>query len=252
MVKIKNPEIQNFIEENQGKHFCHCLCNGIIIIKERYYYYGIPKYVLGHSNRVIKKKKTIEIDKWVEENQGKHFCACPRHEVIIIRREYHCCGIPKYIKNHENIGRKFSEERRNNISKSLKGVQCSEEKKQILSVSVSNAIKGENNPNWRGGTSFEPYCEKFNELLKENIRERDNHQCQYPECLCTQLESLVIYGCKLNVHHIHYDKENCYPDLITLCRTCNTKANGNREYWEQLYMDILKKRGLLNYFGNNK
>jgi len=87
--------------------------------------------------------------------------------------------------------------------------------------------------------SFKPYCPKFNKRLKEKIRNRDNRTCQ----LCEVKEN----GKKLAVHHIHYDKENCYPDLIALCNSCNVKVNINRDYWESYFMELLNKRGLLRY-----
>lgn len=111
-------------------------------------------------------------------------------------------------------------------------------------------FSGDKNPNWNGGLSFKPYCYRFNEQLKEEIRKRDNYQCQHPDCLITQLESKVLYSKALIPHHVHYDKENCYPDLITLCSKHNSVANGNRDYHEELFMKILKERNLLNYFGD--
>lgn len=96
---------------------------------------------------------------------------------------------------------------------------------------------GEKNPAWNGGTSFKPYCHKFNKPLKEAIRERDNRTCQK----CNAEEN----GRKLDVHHIHYDKENCDPDLISLCRRCNVIVNSNRKYWEAYFMANLAWRGLL-------
>lgn len=97
----------------------------------------------------------------------------------------------------------------------------------------------ENHPQWRGGLSFLPYCSKFNDELKERIRERDGRKCQL--CPCTEKENRR----KLDVHHVHYDKENCEPDLISLCNNCNLKVNFNRDYYENLFMEILKKRCLV-------
>lgn len=98
---------------------------------------------------------------------------------------------------------------------------------------------GELNPNWQGGISFIPYCNKFNNKFKEAVRERDNYTCQ----LCGAEQN----GRKLSVHHIHYDKKNCYPDCIALCASCNSKVNGNRDYWELFFKDKLHKKGLLNW-----
>lgn len=98
---------------------------------------------------------------------------------------------------------------------------------------------GKNHGNWRGGISFEPYCDKFNNKFKELVRERDGYICQL--CGCEQ------NGRKLDVHHIHYDKANCYPDVVALCRSCNSKVNGDRDYWEQYFENQLLERGMINW-----
>jgi DNA-binding XRE family transcriptional regulator/transposase-like protein len=108
----------------------------------------------------------------------------------------------------------------------------------IKSRTRSELKMGENHPNWKGGISFEPYCEKFNNIFKESVRKRDDYMCKL--CGCTQNDN----GRKLDVHHIHYDKENCYPDVVALCRSCNIKVNSNRDYWESYFEDQLLKRGM--------
>ncbi len=113
-----------------------------------------------------------------------------------------------------------------------KGIPRSEETKKKLA-----GYNGEKASRWKGGISFEPYCPKFNKQLKEQIRERDNRTCQ----LCSEKEN----GRKLDIHHIHYDKSNCEPDLIALCHICNAKVNSNREYYEDLFMKLLTQKGLL-------
>ncbi len=83
----------------------------------------------------------------------------------------------------------------------------------------------EEHGNWRGGLSFEPYPTKWTEDLKESIRKRDGYSC----CECGEEQN----GKKLSVHHIDYDKENLDPkNLISLCRSCHTKTNYDRDYWE--------------------
>lgn len=110
---------------------------------------------------------------------------------------------------------------------------------KIHKEKIRQANIGEKNANWNGGTSFLPYCYKFNDELKERIRNRDNRTCQL--CPCTEEEN----GKKLSVHHIHYDKPNCEPDLISLCNACNMKVNFNRDHWEKHFMNILRERGLV-------
>jgi hypothetical protein len=80
--------------------------------------------------------------------------------------------------------------------------------------------KGKLCPAWKGGLSFEPYTTDWTKTLKHSIRERDHFVCQ------------ICYKNGWYVHHINYDKKNCNPDnLITLCHSCHTKTNHNRNYW---------------------
>jgi len=92
---------------------------------------------------------------------------------------------------------------------------------------------GSNNPAWNGGGSFEPYPVEFNEKLKYKIRQRDNFTCQIIEC------GIKENGKAHAVHHIDYDKNNCRDEnLITLCISCNTKVNYNRQEWKNLLQEI--------------
>jgi len=106
---------------------------------------------------------------------------------------------------------------------------------------IRKATLGKLNPNWNEGSSLLSYCPKFNRSLKESIRKRDGYVCQH--CGKTQIQKRKL----LSVHHIHYDKPNCYPDLITLCDICNTKVNKliERKSYENLFMNKLNERGLL-------
>jgi hypothetical protein len=99
---------------------------------------------------------------------------------------------------------------------------------------------GEDNPAWRGGISFEPYCPKFNNEFKERVRIFFGRKCA--ECGKTEEEN----GRKLSIHHINYDKQICcngkIPLFIALCHAHNTKANKNREDWELHYTNIINTK----------
>ena len=91
---------------------------------------------------------------------------------------------------------------------------------------------GENHPNWKGGISFEPYCSKFNNQLKEQVRDKFNRKC----FLCGKPEK-DNNNRKLHVHHVDYNKgQGCgYQwSLIPLCESCHAKTNYNRYYWFNL------------------
>lgn len=114
---------------------------------------------------------------------------------------------------------------------------CSQE---CYGVWLSDAIKGENHPNWNNGSSFEPYCEKFNNDFKERCRAFFNYECV--ECGKSQEEN----GRKLSVHHVNYDKLTCCNDatplFVVLCHSCHAKTNGDRQYWEEHFTEIIFER----------
>lgn len=96
---------------------------------------------------------------------------------------------------------------------------------------------GENASNWNGGSSFEPYCPKFDEKFKESIREKFGRVCFL--CPTTEEEN----GKKLSVHHINYNKDCLCDDsdcrFVPLCMRCHGKTNHDREHWENLIMEKL-------------
>jgi hypothetical protein len=135
----------------------------------------------------------------------------------------------KYNKPHPHLGKKIkhSEETKKKISLTIKK-QYKNGRIAWIKGKERLDIKGDKNPAWNGGSSFEPYSIDWTDTLKRSIRERDHYICQ----LCSQYGNYV--------HHIDYNKKNCNPsNLITLCVGCNSKVNKNRNYW-------------LNYFINKQ
>lgn len=148
-------------------------------------------------------------------------------------------------------GRIFTEEHRKNLSKALTGHKLSEETRNKLSggknhmygKKLSDEHKkkisgekngmygkyGENHPCWKGGISCEPYCDVWiDKEYKESIKERDNYTCQNPFCLCDSSDIVL--------HHINYVKKDCKPNnLITVCNSSNSRANGDRWVWQEIY-----------------
>ncbi len=107
-----------------------------------------------------------------------------------------------------------------------------------------DAKKGSNNSNWQNGIGKLPYSFDFTLKLKDSIRKRDNYICQ--KCNITEEEHLIVYGKVLSIHHIDYNKQNCKEDnLITLCISCNFRANYNRDYWQKFYTDKILEKTLL-------
>lgn len=71
---------------------------------------------------------------------------------------------------------------------------------------TKETLKGEKNPNWRNGSSFEPYPIIFNKEFKTLVKLRDNYCCI--NCGISEQKSRLLYGRGLCPHHIDYIKEN--------------------------------------------
>jgi len=120
------------------------------------------------------------------------------------------------------------------------GSECSEETKQKLSqyfsqphisMQYSKRMIGRKNPAWAGGCSNE-YGPGFGRRLKREIRDRDNHICQF--CLVEE------NGKRLDVHHIDYDKFNNDPtNLIACCHSCHSNTLFDRDMWIEICQDIV-------------
>ena len=226
------------------------------------------KYINGHQNRgrriTEETKRKISI-----ANTGRRFTEEVRKKV----------SIAKMGKNNPMYGRKHSKkwcmaqsekmkakgtshpakrpEVRKKISEAQKRLGQNHHKKtlearklqseKMLALGENNPMKrpeiaiqfmGDNSSNWKGGIATDPYCGVWSDTdFKESIKERDEHVCQNPDCWgkCGHVP--------LNIHHIDFDKKNCHPqNLITVCASCNSRANINRTYWTIFYQAILSEK----------
>jgi hypothetical protein len=147
---------------------------------------------------------------------------------------------------------KKSKEQREKISNSCKGKKRSNDfglKMKKIRESINNTGKhwklsdetknkigsshsGSKCNFWKGGISSEVYTIDWTRSLKIAIRERDKYTCK----ICGNKQNDIAFA----VHHIDYNKKNCNPNnLITLCNSCHSKTNGNREYWIKYCIDRL-------------
>jgi len=100
----------------------------------------------------------------------------------------------------------------------------SEERRAKLSARMSL----ENNPQWRGGKSYEPYTTEFNESKRNEIRNSYGNKC----FVCGEISN----GKKLCVHHIDYNKTNSNEsNLVPLCHGCHGVTTANRRAWTMFF-----------------
>ena len=142
-------------------------------------------------------------------------------------------------KNNPMFGREQSEETRQKIGRVRLGIPRSKEvKEKVSKTRIEKGLSvGKNNAGWIDGRSCKPYTLEFTDQLKREIRERDNHICQY----CGILAAIEQHS----VHHINYDKEDCRKrNLITLCRSHNGEANFSTGKWRFLFETLQEIRGI--------
>ena len=190
----------------------------------------------------------------------KHLCACGCEGRIEIRKTHKYDGIPKYLPGHHMKNMKLSEEWKSNISKGMKGkkkapfsikhrknISKSKKGKKQSKETIrkrTEKMMGEKNPSWRGGISCEPYCEQWmDQEYKQSIRDRDGNKCLNPYCNNNYNKNRL-----LDIHHINYNKKDCKPtNLITVCKSCNTRANKDRDWHQSWYEAIIYRRYLNEY-----
>lgn len=213
---------------NIMSNLCECGCGQETGINKNS---GTPnRFIRGHTNK------------------GKHPSQKTREKM---RAANVGSNNPMYGKtgiNAPNYKKSMSDEQKKKISESLKGKmagtnhpmhgkQHSQKTKDKMSKTRKGNFTGEDSSQWQGGISYEPYCFKFNEQIKEGIRVQYGRKC----FMCGMSE--IDNGKKLSVHHITYNKNMGCDDneweLIPLCNSCHSQTNHNREYWEKYLHDKL-------------
>ena len=218
----EHPEFQRG-ENNHMYNKHHSLNTTIKISGSCKKYYGEhpeiveekSKQMKGSNNHMFGKKQPKEVLVKSSESHKKYYAEHP--EAIVKFREI----VKKYYEEHPEFNKGENHPMYHYIYS----------KETIFKMSESHM--GENNSAYVDGSCLSLYHSNFNESFKQKIRDRDNHQCQ----ICFILEE--DKDKKLDVHHIHYDKDNdCNndADFVSLCTSCHAKIQWNREFWEQYFM----------------
>jgi hypothetical protein len=209
---------------------CECGCGNYFIAGKTTAHVE-KRFIVGHNNRNDKefseKIRKIVKKKWADPKY--------KDKMIVI----HNTPERKLKQSNIRTGTIMPEEAKRKIGDANRGNIHTEESNNKISIAVKERWQtgdyllthsGDKHYNWQGGISFEPYSKDWGEKLKEIIRQRDGYICQV--CFISQ-DKLDI---KLSIHHMDYDKKNCNEEnLISLCKSCHTKTNHNREQWQSIF-----------------
>jgi len=145
----------------------------------------------------------------------KYYCECG-NEICYKNFRYgqgKCLCCSSQINSYFNLGKNKTEEQKKQLSLSFGG----------------NGIPYSQNE----------YPKEFY-YIRESIRRRDKYKCQ--NCGMTEKEHLIVWGKRLTIHHIDYNKKNCKNNnLISVCFLCNIQANSKRTYWQEFYTKIISQ-----------
>lgn len=173
----------------------------------------ISKKATGRKFSDEDKKKRSEVRTGVKIHSEKYKQYLSKKFTGKNNPMYGVCG-----EKHPSFGKPLSDETKRKLSEANKGKMC-----------------GEDNPNWKGGISTEPYCQIWNNELKDYIKYRDDYICQNPYCFRG--------GSVLCVHHVDFNKKNCEPsNLISVCKSCNAFANYDRDWHTAWYQAFLTNK----------
>ena len=125
-------------------------------------------------------------------------------------------------------------------SRECKNIWMSERKVPIEQrIAISCGHQGIEVGDFDGFISENLYCPKFNDKLKQQVRDKYN-ECDYFSGLHYTICNIMSNGKirKLCIHHVDYNKmQGCDGHkwkLIPLSHSNHSKTSGNRIFWERL------------------
>ena len=258
----ENPDCWNLVEKSESqlerykRTFCCKKCFGKWLSLEDHAPSRKPEIAARHSEIMKGKLVGDKNPSKRPEVREKISAARKGHEVTPETRE-------KLAK--ANIGRKDSEETRMKKARASTGRTLSQEARKKISdrMKKNNPIympgvlekisenkkqwhidhkgyeDGPKNPNWNGGSSYYPYCPKFNEEFKNRVRAYFDYEC----VVCGKPEWKNKNHYHHHVHHVDYNKDACCDgqpvQFVTLCHSCHMKTNGSRSRWKKMFLKIL-------------
>lgn len=191
-------EINDWVEERQGKYFCHCGCGQEIEIFAKHKVGGIPIYRRGHNLRVDHNMHNPEVvEKMRQTNTGSKRCPCSEERKRKI-------GMANTGSKNGMFGVRHTLESRMKSSATKQGISYDE---------------------WESFATNQEYCPEFDEVCRESNRDKYDRRCFL--CDLMEIDNISPKGRQVNlsVHHVDMNKnQGCdgYKwKLVPLCMRCH-------------------------------
>ena len=220
-----------------ARKLCKCGCKEFVKPGNNFIYRHNSR---GKNNPMYKGESDTKLKKYCECGCGK-LVKHPKYSRFAHGHANKGKNNPFFGKKHTDEHKKRTSERMSGENHPWFGRKHAEKSKEKIRISRKGKYSGKDNPMWNGGNP-QPYPYGWhNKNHREMIFERDGYKCQNP--LCKRISS------RLTRHHINYNKDDMSDrNIITLCHSCNTIAEGKgkdnrpKQFWQKHYEGIMKER----------
>lgn len=210
-IRVRRGTRQQWVEDNQGKHFCGCGCGGEIKLIATHFNTGIPTYLLGHNTRIYPVTPRGVTPR--KEKPPATPCECG-------------CGAlaspgKRFLVGHSSRGRKMSEAGRQKLREANSGER--------------NHHYGKRSTNWKGGRTTTPagYIAVWapdhprargRYLLEHRLLVEQDLQANDPGSEYLDAEDYLHRG--VDVHHVNGVKnDNRLTNLQPMWRSEHTRVH---------------------------
>jgi hypothetical protein len=220
-IRVRRGTRQQWVQDEQGKHFCACGCNEPIPLRTEHFNTGIPKYRHGHNPPPPGSPRAKK------EPPPRKPCECGCGELASPGR--------RYLVGHSSYRRHYSEATRRKLSEAASGER--------------NGHYGKRGTNWKGGTTRTPpgYIHQW---APHHPHAKNNYVAQHrlvaeQHLTATDPQSPFLEGgylsTKADVHHINHVKDdNRIENLAVMWRGDHTRLHMDTlqaARWEKRYAD---------------
>lgn len=144
-------------------------------------------------------------------------------------RKCRAANMSKGLRNSTLVEASRTDDWRERISETSKLFWTDEKKREQSERALKQWLEGRWGDKKLGVYTYRDYPSNW-DFIRLVIIERDGHSCRL--CLSTD---------GLHVHHVNYEPSDCrWENLLTLCVSCHTRTNFDRDYWQRYLTTLVE------------